>query len=340
MSRAVRPVSSAPVELGEALRPRYVDAPARAGLYESLFLTAHHPTEPWALWVRHTVLKPKGAAARASLWCTWFAGGRVRAGKVSTSRVSSTADHPLEVGDHGRIGADGAAGAVELDTLRASWDLEFADPEPAMFHLPRPWMYTAPVPRTKSMSAAPMVTVTGSLMVDGQAVDVDGWPCSIGHNWGAEHAERWIWLHVDARAGEGPVWLDVIVGRIRLGPLTTPWIANGVVSIAGGRYRLGGLRLGLATPVTEQARGAAVELRGTGIAVDVAAEIDLGSCVAWTYADPAGHTREVVNSSVARIGLTIRREGRPPLEVTSPVSAFELGADRRVFDVPLQPFPD
>lgn len=131
-----------------------------------------------------------------------------------------------------------------------------------------------------------------------------------------------------------------MIGRVRLGPLTTPWIANGAVSIAGQRHRLGGLRLGMATPVTEHDRGATAALRGSGIAVDLRSAVDLASCVGWTYADPVGATREVVNSSVARATLTITRHGRPPLEVTSPVSAFELGARRRALDVPLQPFPD
>jgi hypothetical protein len=241
-------------ELAGALRPRYAVTPATAGIYESLYLTAHHPSEPQALWVRHTVLKPPEGPPRASLWCTWFGTDGVRAAKVSTPDVSSTPERPLQVGEHGWIGVDGATGAVDLDSLKASWELQFKDPEPPMFHLPKPWMYTAPVPRTKSISAAPRLRLAGSRLGDGLAVDIDGWPCTIGHNWGVEHAERWLWLHADGDADEGPVWLDAIVGRIRLGPVTTPWIANGAVSIAGRRHRLGGLRLGFNAPVSEHDR--------------------------------------------------------------------------------------
>ena len=327
-------------DLAGALRPRYVETPAKAGLYESLYLTAHHPTEPQALWIRHTVLKAPGAPPRASLWCTWFAGGGVRAGKVSTPGPSSSPERPLQVGEHGWIGATGATGAVDLDSLRARWELQFRDPEPTMFHLPKPWMYRAPVPRTKSMSAGPMLRLAGSLEVDGQAVDIDGWPCTIGHNWGSEHAERWMWLHADGQADEGPVWLDAVVGRIRLGPVTTPWIANGAVSIAGRRHRLGGLRSGVNTAVTEHDRGATVELRGNDVSVELRADVDLSRCVGWTYADPVGSTREVVNCSVARTRLRIQCPGGTPLEVEAPVSAFEIGGRSRALDVPLQPFPD
>ena len=333
---------AAPSDLAAALRPRYLEAQAKDGLYESLYLTAHHPAEPRALWVRHTVLKPPAAEPRASLWCTWFGEGGVRAGKVSTPDVSSTPERPLQVGQHAWIGVDGASGGINLDQLRASWDLRFGDPEPPMLHLPKEWMYTAPVPRTKSMSAAPMLRLAGSLEVDGQAVDIDGWPCSIGHNWGTEHAERWIWVHADAETQDGPVWLDAVVGRVRLGPVTTPWIANGAVSIGGHRHRLGGLRPGAGTRATEHDRGATVRLRGDGVTVEVRSEIELASCVAWTYADPVGKTREVVNSSVARTVLAIDHhgDGDRVQELIAPVSAFEIGAPRRVVDVPLQPFAD
>ena len=327
-------------DLAAVLRPRYVEAPAKAGLYESLYLTAHHPAEPKALWVRHTVLKARGAPARASLWCTWFDEDGVRAAKVSSPEASSTPQRPLQVGEQGWIGADGATGAVHLDSLEAQWELRFRDPEPPMFHLPKSWMYTAPVPRTKSLSAAPMLRLAGSLQIDGKPVDIAGWPCTIGHNWGAEHAHRWLWLHADGEAPEGPVWLDAIVGQIRLGPVTTPWIANGAVSVAGARHRLGGLRFGVNTPVAEHARGATVQLRGSDVTVELRADVDLPRCVGWAYSDPAGHTSEVVNCSVAKTVLRIERHNGPALEVTAPVSAYEVGGRHRAIDVPLQPFPD
>lgn len=262
-------------------------------------------------------------------------------GKLTTPDVTSTAGRSLQVGAHGWIGAAGAAGAVKAGSLDANWEFEFDDPQPPLFHLPRPWMYRAPVPRTKSISAAPALRLSGTLRAGGDQIAVAGWPCSIGHNWGAEHAARWIWLHADAEsAHEGRLWLDAIIGRVRLGPVTTPWIANGAVSIGGRRHRLGGLCRGVATPVTEQESGASVVLRGDGISVEVRCDVDVHRCVAWSYADPAGRMSEVVNSSVARMFLTIERAGQPRLEATSPVSAFELGAEQRAFDVPLQPFAD
>lgn len=47
--------------------------------------------------------------------------------------------------------------------------------------------------------------------------------CGIGasscaHNWGTEHAERWIWLHCTGFEGDGDAWLDVVLARLRVGP--------------------------------------------------------------------------------------------------------------------------
>ncbi len=57
----------------------------------------------------------------------------------------------------------------------------------------------------------------------------------VGHNWGAQHAERWIWLHGAGFAEDQDAWIDVALGRIKVGPLTTPWIANGALCLGGER---------------------------------------------------------------------------------------------------------
>ena len=43
---------------------------------------------------------------------------------------------------------------------------------------------------------------------------MDGWRGMAGHNWGAQHAERWIWLHGLTADGD---WLDAAIGRVKLG---------------------------------------------------------------------------------------------------------------------------
>ena len=78
--------------------------------------------------------------------------------------------------------------------LEASWDLSFADDSEPLRHLPYGWMYRAPLPRTKFLSPYPDARYSGRLEVGGREIELDGWPGMIGHNWGAEHAERWTWV--------------------------------------------------------------------------------------------------------------------------------------------------
>ena len=59
----------------------------------------------------------------------------------------------------------------------------------------------------------------------------------VGHNWGTQHAERWIWLHGTGFEGAEDAWLDAAIGRIKLGLVTTPWIANGTLFVDGQRHR-------------------------------------------------------------------------------------------------------
>ena len=35
------------------------------------------------------------------------------------------------------------------------------------------------------------------MTVDGREIEVDRWPGMVGHNWGAEHAERWTWIQAN-----------------------------------------------------------------------------------------------------------------------------------------------
>ena len=61
----------------------------------------------------------------------------------------------------------------------------------------------------------------------------------IGHNWGAQHAERWIWLH--ALTGGRRLARRRARARSSSGRLTTPWVASGALSLDGERHALGGL---------------------------------------------------------------------------------------------------
>jgi hypothetical protein len=142
----------------------------------------------------------------------------------------------------------------------------------------------------------------------------------VGHNWGAEHAERWIWLHGVFDGGD---WLDLTVGRVKVGPVLTPWIANGAISTGGRRRRVSGRAQVDDAPLHLQLRAGGVTLEATS---------PRERTVVWEYA--GGH--HAANCSAAALEVTV--DGRTLR--TAHGGAYELGMRETTHGLPVQPFPD
>ncbi|HEY3829540.1 MAG TPA: hypothetical protein VGL57_10130 [Solirubrobacteraceae bacterium] len=336
-----------------AVHPLFPTVPAQAGMYESFYLRAVDPERPRGVWIRYTVHKRPGHQPQGSLWCTFFDAARARPfmAKLTTEALSvPDGDGWIAIGAEGVLGPEHATGACG----GARWSLRYAATEPPLRHLPRAWMYRAPLPRTKLTSPAPAASFQGTLQLPDPAAEtivLDGWRGMVGHNWGAEHAERWIWLHGicfeelphtpsdDSRASSA--WLDVAIGRVRIAGRTTPWVANGVLALDGERHRLGGLGarglLVAATP--EHCR---LSLPGTAqLTVEAHIHAPAHTIAGWRYADPDGGSHEVANCSIASLALSISRPGRAARTLhTSHGAAYELGMRERDHGIQIAPFAD
>jgi hypothetical protein len=320
----------------------FPDVARERGHYESFYLRASHPSEPLGIWIRHTVHKPPGAAPKGSVWFTLFEAGGPRASKVTVGedQLSVPPGDYIQIGDS-EIGPGRAAGSAVTDQLAASWQLTFGEGAPAFRHLPREWMYRARVPRTKTLSPHPRTTFSGRVSVGDREIEVDGWPGMVGHNWGAEHAERWIWTNGTAFDSDGEAYLDAAIGRIKLGPFTTPWIGNGVLYADDELHRLGGIERTRSTVVRETPQGAQLVLPGKGVTVLGRVGAEPERFAGWKYADPDGGGHDVVNCSIASMTLSVERDGRPPLELHTEYGAsYELGMRETDHGVPVQPFRD
>jgi hypothetical protein len=307
---------------------RFTELPSKAGHYESFYLKLCHPSEPLAAWIRYTVHKRPGAEPTGSLWFTLFEADRPWAAKLTVPGPESAGADWLRVGE-ARIGADGASGSIGDEV---AWRLALEGAEEPLFHLPAAWLYRARLPRTKLLSPAPAARFSGELMVGGRAIEVDGWRGMAGHNWGAQHAERWIWVHGLTEDGD---WLDAAIGRVKVGPWTTPWVANGVLSIAGDRHVLRRVR------VTEYPTHCTFTLSGSGVEVRGTVEAPPERFVGWVYADPDGSEHHAVNCSIAAMRLQVSRKGGRGAELVVPCgAAYELGMRERDHGIEIQPYPD
>jgi hypothetical protein len=318
-----------------------------AGMYESFYLRAVSPEDPVGIWIRHTVHKRPGQPPKGSVWCTVFDArrGAPFMDKLTTPKLGVPAGGWIDV-NGSRLTSKEAQGS----SGGARWSLRFAGEEPELRHLPWAWLYRTRLPRTKLTSPMPAARFDGVLELAGRSpIELHGWRGMIGHNWGSEHAERWIWVHGVGFEEMPEAWMDVALGRIKLAGRTSPWLANGALSLEGRRYRLGGLGArGLS--VSESAEGVRLRLPGEhGLTVHARVVVPRATAAGWRYADthgagaetPAGG-HDVINCSIADLALTATAPGLAAARALSTAhgGAYELGVRERDHGVPIAPFPD
>jgi hypothetical protein len=322
---------------GEALAdPVFPSVPARRGHYESYYLRAAAPDRPAAVWIRYTVHKRPGSAPKGSLWCTVWDGDGPRAVKETLPVPRASADEGwIRIGDS-TLGPGRSAGRATAVNRVASWELDYDGNAGAVQHLPLRWLYGAPLPRTKTVSLISDARFSGGVDFDSAVTDLREWRGMVGHNWGSEHAERWIWLHGVDFADAPDTWLDCVLGRIRVGGRLTPWIANGVLSLNGQRVRVGGVAGARGSVVRESATRAEVSVPSALGNIEINVSSPAGQTVAWVYADPRGGEHHSLHCSIAAMEI---RLGSRVLS-SDHGGCYELGVRETDHGVPVQPFPD
>ncbi len=324
---------------------RFPRVAAKAGHYESFYIKACEPGGGRGVWIRHTVHKRPGAEPNGSIWFVFFDRGAEgpRATKVTVpaSELSTPQGSWIEVGD-AVIGPGQAEGAVDTEALIAGWSLTFsAEAEPCKY-LPADWLYEAPLPKTKFVAPVPLAHFEGRLEIDDEeSIELGGWPGMIGHNWGSEHAERWVWLEGTAFADSPNTYFDAGAARVKLGSRTSPWIPAGMLMLDGEPHRLGGLGAIRSSSIVEEPGVCTFVLPGKDIVVRGRVSAPEKDFVGWVYADPKGPEHHTVNCSVADLELTVERPGLPKRELTLAAGgAYELGMRETDHGIPIQPYPD
>jgi hypothetical protein len=325
-------------------RARYPGVAAKAGHYESFYIKACRPDGGLGIWIRHTVHKRPGAEPTGSIWFTLFdreaEGPRATKVTVGAADLAAPEGSWIRVGE-AEIGPGEAEGSVDTEALAAAWSLTFDGNREACKYLPADWLYEAPLPRTKFVAPLPDARFEGRLEIDDTSLEIAGWPGMIGHNWGSEHAERWVWLEGTGFADAPGTYFDAGAARIKLGSRTSPWVPSGMLVLDGVPHRLGGLGAIASARIEESPGACSFLLPGKDVAVRGRVAAPLKDFVGWVYADPKGPEHNTVNCSVADLELTVERPGLPPRELTLPGgAAYELGMCETDHGIPIQPFPD
>jgi hypothetical protein len=305
------------------------------GHVESYFLKANSRGGRRAIWIKHTVRIPAGRPedAVAEVWAVAFHRGdpafpvAVKASSpLASARFRASpfrAEH-----EHGILESGRARGEIESQGHTIGWSLEFDPTGPTHYPYPLASMYTGAFPRTKSLTPVPDTGVLGAVEVDGQRWVLGGWRGMQGHNWGPEHTPAYAWLHCNSWEGGEEGFLEGMSGRVRVGPVLSPWISAFALHLDGRTHRFDGPRTLLGADVDVEpcrfrfrARAPGAELTG----VVVARKEETAGLV---YENPDGSRVYCLNSKIASGRFALRREGRAPLELRSRQVALEVGTQR------------
>jgi hypothetical protein len=323
---------------------RFPRVPAKAGHYESFYIKACRPGGGRGIWIRHTVHKRPGAEPNGSIWFCLFdreaEGPHATKVTVPAAELSAPGGSWIRV-NGAEIGPGRARGAVDTDAVKASWELTFSGEAEPCKYLPSDRLYETRLPKTKFVAPFPDARFSGRLEVDGETIELAAWPGMIGHNWGTEHAERWVWLEGTGFADSPDTYFDAGAARIRLGPWTTPWIPSGVLMLEGEAHRLGGFGQIRDATIEASPGECSFTLPGKDIVVRGKVSAPRKDFVGWVYADPKGPEHHTINCSVSDLELTVERPSLAPLHLFLPGGgAYEFGMRETDHGIPIQPYPD
>ncbi|MBI2898014.1 MAG: hypothetical protein HYY06_30960 [Deltaproteobacteria bacterium] len=299
------------------------------GHAESYFLKANDPDGSRAFWLKFTFMSPAGKPeqALAEVWAIVFdrKTGRNRAAKESFPfAAATTSSDPFRIEVGGSMLETGKTrGAITTGAEPISWDLGFTTRSQLHRPLPFDWMYRAKVPRQKLVTPYPDERFAGVVEVGDRAIEVAGWPGMQGHNWGSEHTFAYAWCHCNVLGTEG--FFEGFSGKVKLGPVKTPWLTLATLAIDGRRIHFDGpsQMLSRKVDVGRYFWRFAVRRGATSLEGEAVAERD--DMMGLTYENPGGPLTYCLNSKLARLSLELHEPGSPARRFESDAAALELG---------------
>lgn len=235
-------------------------------------------------------------------------------------------------------GPEHFVGQASMAGQDAQWELAITSEQAPVRPLRPAVLYRAPLPRTKLEASVPDGLITGLLEVNGHRVGVDRWRGTVGHNWGTDHADRWVWLHAAGFGAAPQAWLELVLGKIKIGLARSPWAAVGTFSLDGQPLPLGGLGR---RPLVQAGPGRLTAVIPSPRArLKVAVTPSDNDAVAVAYTDPAGGTRAVRHAAIATVQLAWHHQGESDLTISSGRGVYEYGTSQGMPGITLQPLPE
>ena len=327
------------LETANRLRHR---AGSPGGHYESYFIRANHAERALAFWIRYTLFSPanRPADAQGELWAIVFDGERCHhvAVKQAWPLGACRFDPEALVVDlpAAHLSASHAQGSCHAQDHRIVWDLRFAGGQSTLLLLPER-LYDGGLPKAKSLVSRPLARFDGTLSVDGERIDVQGWAGSQNHNWGRQHTDRYAWGQVAGfDGGHDESFLEVASAKLKIGPLWTPWITPIVLRHRGHEHRLNALGRSLRARVSVDGFDWHFQSHDDDIRLRGHIHAERADFVGLRYANPTGGIKQCLNSKIAQAQITLQHaDGSSETLSSQRRAAFELLGDDSGHGVPM-----
>jgi len=306
----------------------------RDGFYESYFQRANHPARPLAFWIRYTVFCPRGrpSDARGELWVIYFDGETNRIAAVKETVPIANCDFSrtnLDVRVDRATLTDGALrGRAVSQSHSFEWMLNYAGHQQPLLMLPEGF-YERGFPKAKVLVGTPNAVFTGTLMLDGLEIPIDGWQGSQNHNWGSRHTDHYAWGQVAGFDNAPDTFLECATAQIKLGPIWSPRMTSVVLRDEGQDFSLNGIVQVLRATGRYRFFTWEIDTRNSEVRVFGRIHAPASVFVGLRYDNPPGGAKTCLNTKLAGAEITVKRAGRPARTlVTQHRAAFEILTDR------------
>ncbi|MBN2358174.1 MAG: hypothetical protein JXR83_01890 [Deltaproteobacteria bacterium] len=172
--------------------------PAREPQYEQWYAIVNHPSEPFALWFRYTLLQRRDGSGEARLWAIATDPAHPELQVVATQRLDLGAvafereRFGLALGDAGFLANGRATGQVPSPVGSIAWDLEFAPAQHTFRSIASP-LLSRLLSKSQHRSPNSAVAASGSVQLGDRRIELVDAAMTQGHTFGSVMQRRWTW---------------------------------------------------------------------------------------------------------------------------------------------------
>jgi hypothetical protein len=226
-------------------------------------------------------------------------------------------------------------GAAASSAHALGWTMDYVGDEPPLLLLPEKF-YSRRLPRAKALVGGPNAIYTGTLVVDGESIVIDGWRGSQNHNWGRRHTDRYAWGQVAGFDNSPESFLECCTAQLKFGPAWSPRMTLLVLRDQGQEIAINGLLPSVRATGNVDGFTWQIDTRDANTRVHGRIHAPANAFVGLTYDNPPGGSKTCLNCKLASADFVVERPGQPPRTLLATHrAAFEILTDRKDHGVPI-----